>query len=68
MPKGLRPGAHGLRKLRVGHVGPLAFGTLSEETSPLPDYIGNLIGSCIHRALYGTPEMLGAVSQIPGDN
>ena len=42
---------HGLKKLRVDSFGDLVFGTLSPEAPPLANYIGNLIGSRIHRVL-----------------
>jgi anthranilate 1,2-dioxygenase large subunit len=68
MPDGFRLDAHGLQKLRVDHFGPLVFGTLSEAAPPLADYIGNLIGSRIHRVLHGTPKVLGTASQILHNN
>jgi phenylpropionate dioxygenase-like ring-hydroxylating dioxygenase large terminal subunit len=68
MPAGFRLDQHGLRKLRVDHFGPLVFGTLAAEAPPLADYIGNLIGSRIHRVLHGTPKVLGTASQIFHNN
>src|SRR5499427_1137809 len=49
MPASFRIEDHGLRKLRVDQFGELVFGTLSPEAPPLGSYIGNLIGSKIHR-------------------
>jgi phenylpropionate dioxygenase-like ring-hydroxylating dioxygenase large terminal subunit len=68
MPAGFRLEAHGLKKLRVDHFGGLVFGTLSEATPPLGDYIGNMIGSRIHRVLHGMPTVLGTTSQILHNN
>jgi anthranilate 1,2-dioxygenase large subunit len=68
MPAEFRLEEHGLKKLRVDHFGPLVFGTLSPEAPPLGDYIGNLIGSRIHRVLHGTPKILGTTSQILHNN
>jgi phenylpropionate dioxygenase-like ring-hydroxylating dioxygenase large terminal subunit len=68
MPADFRLEAHGLKKLRVDHFGGLVFGTLSDQAPPLGDYIGNLIGSRIHRVLYGTPKVLGTTSQILHNN
>jgi anthranilate 1,2-dioxygenase large subunit len=68
MPEGFRLEAHGLKKLRVDHFGPLVFGSLSDAAPPLGDYIGNLIGSRIHRVLHGTPKVLGTTSQILHNN
>src|SRR4029077_5028044 len=59
---------HGLKKLRVDRFGDLVFGTLSPEAPPLANYIGNLIGSRIHRVLYGKPKILGTTSQILHNN
>src|SRR5215472_5686226 len=68
MPDGFRLEAHGLKKLRVDHFGGLVFGTLSEAAPPLGDYIGNMIGSRMHRVLHGTPKVLGTTSQILHNN
>src|SRR5215831_696218 len=68
MPEEFRLEAHGLKKLRVDHFGGLVFGTLSEAAPPLGDYIGNMIGSRIHRVLHGTPTVLGTTSQILHNN
>ena len=68
MPEGFRLEAHGLKKLRVDHFGPLVFGSLSSSAPPLGDYIGNLIGARIHRVLHGTPKVLGTTSQILHNN
>jgi anthranilate 1,2-dioxygenase large subunit len=59
---------HGLRKLRVDHFGGLVFGTLSDETPPLADYIGNLIGARIGRVLRAKLKILGTASQILHNN
>jgi phenylpropionate dioxygenase-like ring-hydroxylating dioxygenase large terminal subunit len=68
MPGDFRLDAHGLQKLRVDSFAGLVFGTLSPGAPPLGDYIGNLIGSRIHRVLHGTPKVLGTVSQILHNN
>jgi phenylpropionate dioxygenase-like ring-hydroxylating dioxygenase large terminal subunit len=68
MPAGFRLEAHGLKKLRVDQFAGLVFGTLSEAAPPLGDYIGNMIGSRIHRVLHGTPKVLGTTSQILHNN
>ncbi|MBV9377417.1 MAG: Rieske 2Fe-2S domain-containing protein, partial [Alphaproteobacteria bacterium] len=68
MPESFRLDQHGLRKLRVDTFGDLVFGSLSPDTPPLGDYIGNLIGSRIHRVLHGKPKILGTTSQILHNN
>jgi len=68
MPPSFRLEEHGLKKLRVDKFGDLVFGTLSPEAPPLANYIGNLIGSRIHRVLHGKPKILGTTSQILHNN
>jgi len=68
MPADFRLEDHGLRKLRTDHFGGLVFGTLSQETPPLADYIGNLIGARIGRVLKAKPKILGTTSQILHNN
>ncbi|MBV8335389.1 MAG: Rieske 2Fe-2S domain-containing protein [Alphaproteobacteria bacterium] len=68
MPASFRLEEHGLQKLRVDTFGDLVFGTLSPEAPPLVSYIGNLIGSRIHRVLHGKPKVLGTTSQILHNN
>jgi len=68
MPASFKLEKHGLKKLRVGRFGDLVFGTLSQEAPPLANYIGNLIGSRIHRVLHGKPKILGTTSQILHNN
>src|SRR6516162_4246571 len=68
MPASFKLEEHGLKKLRVDAFGDLVFGTLSPEAPPLANYIGNLIGSRIHRVLHGTPMVLGTTSQILHNN
>ena len=68
MPSSFRLEDHGLKKLRVDRFGDLIFGTLSQEATPLASYIGNLIGSRIHRVLHGKPKILGTTSQILHNN
>lgn len=68
MPKSFRLEEHGLKKLRVELFGDLVFGTLSPDTPPLATFIGNLIGSRIHRVLHQTPRVLGTTSQILHNN
>ena len=68
MPASFKLEEHGLKKLRVDRFGDLVFGTLSQEAPPLANYIGNLMGSRIHRVLHGKPKILGTTSQILHNN
>jgi anthranilate 1,2-dioxygenase large subunit len=68
MPDDFRLVDHGLRKLRTDHFVGLVFGTLSDETPPLAEYIGNMIGARVGRVLYGRPKILGTTSQILHNN
>jgi anthranilate 1,2-dioxygenase large subunit len=68
MPDSFRLEAHGLRKLRTDQFAGLVFGTLSQDTPPLSDYLGNLVGSHIGRVMHGKPKILGTTSQILHNN
>jgi anthranilate 1,2-dioxygenase large subunit len=68
MPPSFRLEEHGLQKLRTDQFAGLVFGTLSPDTPPLADYIGNLIGSHIGRVVRGKPKILGTSSQILHNN
>jgi len=68
MPASFKLEEHGLKRLRVDRFGDLVFGTLSQEAPPLANYIGNLIGSRIHRVIHGKPKILGTTSQILHNN
>src|SRR5712692_4261777 len=59
---------HGLRQLRTDQFAGLVFGTLSPETPPLAEYIGNMIGARIGRVLRAKPKILGTTSQILHNN
>jgi phenylpropionate dioxygenase-like ring-hydroxylating dioxygenase large terminal subunit len=68
MPESFHLDQHGLKKLRVDKFGDLVFGTLSSDAPPLGEYIGNLIGSRMHRVMHGKPKVLGTISQILHNN
>ena len=68
MPEDFRLEDHGLRKLRTDHFGGLVFGTLSDQTPALAEYIGNMVGARLGRVLYGKPKVLGTTSQILHNN
>jgi anthranilate 1,2-dioxygenase large subunit len=68
MPDDFRLEDHGLKKVRTDHFAGLVFGTLSDETPPLADYIGNLIGARIGRVMRAKPKILGTTSQILHNN
>ena len=68
MPDDFRLEDHGLKKLRTDHFAGLVFGTLSDETQPLSEYIGNMVGERVGRVLHGKPKILGTTSQILHNN
>jgi anthranilate 1,2-dioxygenase large subunit len=68
MPADFRLEDHGLKKVRTDRFAGLVFGTLSDETPPLAEYIGNLIGARIGRVLRAKPKILGTTSQILHNN
>ncbi len=69
MPKDFKLEEHCPRKLRVATLCGLVFGTLSEATPPLEDYLGAEIVGRVQRVLAGrTPEVLGRFTQALPNN
>lgn len=68
MPESFRLEDHSLRKLRTDQFAGLVFGTLSPDTPPLAEYLGNQIASHIARVMRGKPKILGTTSQILHNN
>ena len=68
MPDDFELADHGLEKLRVESFAGLVFGTFSEATEPLADYIGPVIGAAIKRTMRAPVEVLGYDSQILNAN
>ena len=69
MPSCFRKSDHNLQKLRVDQIGGMIFGTFSEETEPLADYLGPHSQEQIKRLLgQRTPKVTGYLRQrIPGN-
>lgn len=69
MPDCFEKKDHGLRTLRIATYGGLVFGTYSDETEPLPDYLGPHSLAQIDRLLtQRKPKVLGYLRQkIPGN-
>ncbi len=60
---------HGLKRLRVGEVCGLVFGTLAADAPPLEEHIGPLIGDRLARVLGGRKlKVLGTASQYLHNN
>ncbi len=59
---------HGPRKLRTATIGGLVFGTLSNETPELEEYLGPAICAKIRRVLHKKPEILGRFTQPMPNN
>jgi anthranilate 1,2-dioxygenase large subunit len=69
MPKDFKLQDHCPRKLRVATLCGLVFGTLSPETPPLEEYLGEEIIARIRRVLNGrTPAVLGRFTQALPNN
>jgi anthranilate 1,2-dioxygenase large subunit/terephthalate 1,2-dioxygenase oxygenase component alpha subunit len=68
MPADARPDAYPPRKLRVAALNGLIFGTLSEQTPPLEDYLGPDILARIRRVMRAPVKLLGSYSQMLHSN
>ena len=68
MPADARPDAYPPRKLRVATLNGLIFGTLSEKTPPLEDYLGPEILARIRRVMRAPVKLLGSYSQMLHSN
>lgn len=68
MPESCKPEEQAPRKLRVGIVHGLVFGTLSPTAAPVEDYIGPAVVARIARVMRGPVRVLGRYSQIIPSN
>src|SRR5258708_21165407 len=68
MPAEARPESQAPKKLRVQSVHGLVFGTLSEKTAALEDYIGPDILPRIKRVMIKPLKVLGAYTQMLPNN
>lgn len=69
MPPGFDKKNHGLNKLRMAIFGGLVFGTFSDATPPIEDYLGeHAIGQINRLLVQRKPKVLGYLRQmIPGN-
>jgi phenylpropionate dioxygenase-like ring-hydroxylating dioxygenase large terminal subunit len=68
MPADAKPDAHGPRKLRIENFCGLIFGTLSDATPPLEQYVGPEIAQRIRRVMKAPAKPLGGYSQVLPSN
>ncbi len=68
MPADARPDAYPPRKLRVATLAGLVFGTLSDATPPLEQYLGPEIATRIRRVMRAPAKVLGSYSQMLPSN
>jgi phenylpropionate dioxygenase-like ring-hydroxylating dioxygenase large terminal subunit len=68
MPADARPDAYPPRKLRIATLGGLVFGTLSDATPPLEQYLGPDILQRIRRVMRAPVKLLGGYSQMLPSN
>ena len=68
MPKDFSPEGHGLHKLRVDSYKGLMFATFSDDTPPLPDYLGAEMRPWIDRLFHKPIEYLGCTRQYSKSN
>jgi phenylpropionate dioxygenase-like ring-hydroxylating dioxygenase large terminal subunit len=59
---------HGLQRVRVDSICGLIFGTLSDKSEPLADYIGDMVAGGIRRTMRRPLRVLGYDSQIINAN
>jgi phenylpropionate dioxygenase-like ring-hydroxylating dioxygenase large terminal subunit len=68
MPEDAKPESQAPKKLRVCAVGGLVFGTLSEKTPSLEDYIGPEVLPRLKRVLKKPLKLLGTYTQVLPNN
>jgi len=68
MPAGFRKSEHGPRQLRTATVAGLVFATLSPDTPPIDEYIGEPVLSHLKRVLNRPTEVLGRFTQALPNN
>ena len=68
MPADFEKSGHKLIRLRVETIRGLVFGTFSDETPALRDYLGPVMVEHIERTLYGKIRILGRYSQFMHNN
>jgi len=64
MPADFDVSQYGPRKLRVTTLGGLVFGTLSDETPPILDYLGEAVAARLLRVLHKPLRVYGRYTQI----
>ena len=68
MPADAKPESQAPKKLRVGSVGGLVFGTLSQKVPSLEDYIGREVLARMKRVLKKPLKLLGSYTQVLPNN
>jgi anthranilate 1,2-dioxygenase large subunit len=68
MTKAFDPKEHGLRKLRVANYRGLLFGTFSDETPSIEDYLGPEMRPWVDRVFHKPVEYLGCTRQYSKSN
>jgi anthranilate 1,2-dioxygenase large subunit/terephthalate 1,2-dioxygenase oxygenase component alpha subunit len=63
MPPGFDRAEHGLRRLRIGSIGGILFGTFSDQAPPLETYLGPEIVTRIKRVMRRPVKVLGYCDQ-----
>jgi anthranilate 1,2-dioxygenase large subunit len=68
MPDDFHKEDHALRRLRVAELGGIVFGTFSDETPPLEDWLGPDVTRGLKRVMNRTPVILGRSTQTLPNN
>jgi len=68
MPESFKMEEHNLRRLRVATFSGLVFGTFSDDTPPIEDFLGPVVGTRIKRVLDRPLKVLGRNTQLLHSN
>jgi phenylpropionate dioxygenase-like ring-hydroxylating dioxygenase large terminal subunit len=68
MPDGFRPEDHAIRKLRITMISGIVFGTLSDQTPAIEDYIGPDIAAALTRTAGRRLQVIGRFTEVLPNN
>src|SRR3546814_14380273 len=68
MPEDFDPGCHRLERLRIERFGGIVFGTHSDQTEPLQQFLGEKISAFLARNMSKPLKVLGKHSQVIHNN
>ncbi len=68
MPDSFRPEDHAIRKLRIATISGIVFGTLSDQTPAIEDYIGPEIAAALTRTAGRRLQVIGRFTEVLPNN